>query len=120
MVAQVLHPALSGAAGHEHWRRITCHAQRPLGRAAGVFSVIFKPSNRAQDVHAFCERLKLFKLAYSWGGPMSLVMPYDLASMRKGSMAHLARGELVRFCIGLEATEDLQADLLAALEGLQS
>jgi cystathionine beta-lyase len=117
-VAQVLHPALSGSPGHEHWRKVTCTQLRPEGRAAGIFSVIFKPSNDLQAVHAFCERLKLFKLAYSWGGPMSLVMPYNLASMRKGSTAHLERGHLVRFCIGLESVEDLQADLAQSLSGL--
>ena len=38
-----------------------------------------------------------------------------LASMRK---SWAPRGGLVRFSIGLEATEDLQADLLTALSQL--
>ena len=119
-VAQVLHPALRGSPGHEHWRAVTCSGLRPEGRAAGIFSVIFKPSNSVQAIHAFCERLKLFKLAYSWGGPMSLVMPYELGSMRKGSVNHLEQGHLVRFCIGLESLEDLQADLSRSLLGLSA
>ncbi len=119
-VAQVLHPALSGSPGHQHWRAVTCSEMRHEGRAAGIFSVIFKPSNPLQAIHAFCERLKLFKLAYSWGGPMSLVMPYELELMRKGSLAHLERGHLVRFCIGLESVEDLQADLSRGLQGLSA
>jgi cysteine-S-conjugate beta-lyase len=119
-VAQVLHPALSGSPGHEHWREVTCTPLRPEGRAAGIFSVIFRLSNDLEAIHAFCERLKLFKLAYSWGGPMSLVMPYDLGSMRKGTMAHLEPGHLVRFCIGLESVEDLQADLARSLSGLSA
>jgi cystathionine beta-lyase len=44
------------------------------------------------------------------------VVPYDLASMRTAWPAHLARGTLVRFSIGLEAVEDLQADLTQALK----
>jgi len=119
-VAQVLHPALRGSPGHEYWRAVTCSGLRPEGRAAGIFSVIFKPSNSVQAIHAFCERLKLFKLAYSWGGPMSLVMPYELGSMRKGSVNHLEQGHLVRFCIGLESLEDLQADLSRSLLGLSA
>lgn len=118
-VAQVLHPALSGSPGHDHWRSITCNQHQPEGRAAGIFSVIFKPSNDLQAIHVFCEQLKLFKLAYSWGGPMSLVMPYELGGMRKGSLSHLERGHLVRFSVGLEAVEDLKADLSKGLKGLK-
>ena len=46
---------------------------------------------------------------------MSLVVPYDLASMRTQWPAHLARGTLVRFSLGLEAVADLKADLAQAL-----
>ena len=49
---------------------------------------------------------------------MSLVVPYDLASMRSAWPAHLARGSLVRFSVGLEAVQDLQADLAQALQAL--
>lgn len=110
--AQVLHPALPDSPGHAHWR--TLCRQEP-GGAAGLFSVIF-PAQRSQaQVDAFCNALKLFKLGYSWGGPMSLVVPYDLASMRSGWPAHLQQGTLVRFSVGLEAVADLQADLQQAL-----
>jgi cysteine-S-conjugate beta-lyase len=66
-------------------------------------------------VDAFCDALRLFKLGYSWGGPMSLVVPYDLASMRQAWPEHLTRGHLVRFSVGLEAADELQADLAQAL-----
>ena len=111
--AQVLHPALPDSPGHAHWRAL---CKQGLGGAAGLFSVIF-PAQRSQaQVDAFCNALKLFKLGYSWGGPMSLVVPYDLASMRSGWPAHLQKGTLVRFSVGLEAVADLQADLQQALE----
>ena len=111
--AQVLHPALPDSPGHAHWRAL---CKQDLGGAAGLFSVIF-PAQRSQaQVDAFCNALKLFKLGYSWGGPMSLVVPYDLASMRSGWPAHLQKGTLVRFSVGLEAVADLQADLQQALE----
>jgi cystathionine beta-lyase len=47
-----------------------------------------------------------------------LVVPYELASMRASWPAHLARGILVRFSVGLEAAADLQADLAQALAAL--
>ena len=114
-VARVLHPALEASPGHEHWRA-TCGAG---GAAAGLFSIMFHDRYGSKQVDAFCDALKLFKLGYSWGGPVSLVVPYDLATMRTAvSAAALARGPLVRFSIGLEGVEDLRRDLEQALAAL--
>ena len=109
-VTQVLHPALPGAPGHAHWAA-TCSA------AAGLFSVMLDPALSAAQVDAFVDALRLFKIGYSWGGPVSLVMPYELDQMR-GDRSALP-GHLVRFSIGLEAVADLQADLAQALGPLQ-
>ena len=111
-ISQVLHPALPGSPGHAHWQAVC----RPdAGGAAGLFSVLFHERYGSAQVDAFCDALQLFKLGYSWGGPMSLVVPYELASMRRQWPEHLARGMLVRFSIGLEAVADLQADLAHAM-----
>lgn len=107
-VLQVLHPALEGSPGHEHWKAM-CGED---GLAAGLFSVVFHERYSVAQVDAFCDALQLFKLGYSWGGPMSLVVPYDLPAMRSkelGTWNH--KGVLVRFSIGLEAVEDLRGDL---------
>lgn len=111
--AQVLHPALPDSPGHVHWRAL---CQPGSGGAAGLFSVIFQPKYSQSQIDAFCNSLELFKLGYSWGGPMSLVVPYELASMRSSWPAHLKPGTLVRFSAGLEAAADLQADLDQALQ----
>jgi cystathionine beta-lyase/cystathionine gamma-synthase len=47
--------------------------------AAGLFSVMFDARYSAAQVDAFVDALRLFKLGYSWAGPVSLVVPYDLA-----------------------------------------
>jgi len=114
---QVLHPALPQSPGHDHWQALCGDG---LGHAAGLFSVIFKSDVGQPQVDAFCNALKLFKIGYSWGGPISLVMPYELQTMRESWPSHLQRGILVRFSIGLEAVEDLQADLEQALRVAQS
>jgi cystathionine beta-lyase len=121
-IAQLLHPAFAGSPGHEHWRAL-CGAQNQGngeaagGAAAGLFSVVFHQRYPVAQVDRFCDALKLFKLGYSWGGPVSLVVPYDIPSMRKpGSWPH--KGVLVRFSVGLEAPEDLRADLEQALGAL--
>ncbi|MFZ3124928.1 MAG: PLP-dependent transferase, partial [Acidovorax sp.] len=49
------------------------------------------------------------------GGPMSLVVPYQLASMRSRPAPHLQSGTLVRFSVGLEDVEDLRRDLQQAM-----
>lgn len=118
-IAQVLHPALESSLSHMAWRRI-CTDSEGVSRAAGIFSVVFKPQFSQTQVDRFCESLNLFKLGYSWAGPISLVVPYKLEAMRSKWPAGVASGHLVRFCIGLEGPSDLQADLAQALEQLQS
>ena len=111
-IVQVLHPAIEGSPGHEHWKAL-CGEQ---GGAAGLFSVVFDGKYSTAQVDAFCDALKLFKLGYSWAGPVSLVVPYDIASMRDTSVsAWPHKGVLVRFSIGLEDVESLRADLSQAL-----
>ena len=112
--AQVLHPAWPGSPGHAYWQAL-CAPEGGEGLAAGLFSVVVDARYGPSQVDAFCENLRLFKLGYSWGGPMSLVVPYDLAAMRPAWPAHLARGTVVRFSVGLEAVADLQADLRQAI-----
>ncbi|MFV5453948.1 PLP-dependent transferase [Acinetobacter towneri] len=109
--AQVLHPADATSAGHAYWKEI-CRD----GHSAGLVSVIFKPEYDLAAVRQFCDALSLFKLGFSWGGPVSLVMLYDLKTMRTLDHSHLAEGLLVRFCIGLEHPTDLIHDIQNALQ----
>jgi cysteine-S-conjugate beta-lyase len=109
-IEKVFHPALPGSPGHEVWAR-DCTA------AACLFSVAFKPELSQEQVDKFCDSLKLFKLGYSWAGPMSLVVPYDIASVRTLGWAHT--GGFVRFSVGLEDAADLRADLAQALAAIQ-
>lgn len=114
---QVLHPALEESPGHAHWKALCGDAE---GRAAGLFSVILDQRFTQAQTDAFCDALKLFHIGYSWGGPISLVVPYELETMRSGWPAHLLPGTLVRFSIGLEDVADLQADLAQALQVLRA
>ncbi|MGR4871697.1 PLP-dependent transferase [Variovorax sp. LARHSF232] len=114
-IAQVLHPALEGSPGHDNWREL-CGAD---GLAAGLFSVVFDERYGTEQVDRFCDALELFRLGYSWGGPISLVVPYDIGLMRDPKVAPWPyKGTLVRFSVGLEAVEDLQADLEQGLSAL--
>ncbi|BDU52968.1 PLP-dependent transferase [Limnohabitans sp. INBF002] len=114
--SQVLHPALPSSPGHAHWQQLCVTPQEPEGLAAGIFSVVMDERFTSKQVDAFCDALQLFKIGYSWGGPMSLVMPYNMASSRIRSVSHTQRGRVVRFCIGLENVIDLQNDMARALK----
>ncbi len=107
-VVQVLHPALPDSPGHAHWAALCT-------QAAGLFSVVFDARYSVAQVDAFVDALKLFKIGYSWAGPVSLVVPYDLKVIRPKAAWH---GTLVRFSLGLEAVDDLIADSEQALTAL--
>ena len=107
-IVAVLHPALEGSPGHAHWAA-TC------SRAAGLFSVVFDPSYAAAQVDAFVDALQLFKIGYSWAGPVSLAVPYQLSAMRTRPAW---TGSLVRFSLGLEDVDDLIADCAQAFDAL--
>ncbi|MBC8056630.1 MAG: PLP-dependent transferase [Rhizobiales bacterium] len=107
-VVQVLHPALEGSPGHAHWAHLCT-------QSAGLFSIVFDERYSAQQIDAFVDALQLFRIGFSWAGPVSLVVPYNLAAMRK---APQWRGTLVRFSIGLESVDDLIADSQQALAAL--
>ncbi|MDP3796572.1 MAG: PLP-dependent transferase [Polaromonas sp.] len=108
-IAAVLHPAMPGSPGHDTWKR-DCTG------AACLLSAVFKPEFTQARIDRFCDSLRLFKLGYSWAGPMSLCVPYDVPAMRHTPWPH--PGGLVRFSIGLESVADLQADLVQALLAL--
>ncbi len=109
-VVAVLHPALPGSPGHEHWAAL-------CSQAAGLFSVVFDSRYPVARVDAFVDALKLYRIGYSWAGPASLVVPYDLRAMRARPAW---TGTLVRFSVGLEAVGDLIADCEQALAALGS
>jgi cysteine-S-conjugate beta-lyase len=110
-VSQVLHPALPSSPGHAHWQRVS------PGHAAGLFSVVFDARYGQAQIDAFIDHLQRFKIGYSWAGPISLVMPYELSVLRSSVPW---RGALVRFSVGLEATDDLIADCAQALTVLST
>ena len=109
--SQVLHPADPDNISHTFWKD-TCQT----GLSAGLVSVIFKPEYDLAAIRKFCDHLKLFKIGFSWGGPISLVMLYNLNGMRQLEHPHLQQGLLVRFCIGLEHPDDLIVDIENALK----
>lgn len=103
-VSLVLHPALPDCPGHDIWKR-------DFTGSASVFSIVFNDSFSVDRIVKFVESLELFKIGYSWGGVVSLVMAYSALGRANRNYGR----QLVRLNIGLEETNDLIADLDQAL-----
>ena len=123
--AQVLHPAVVSSPGHDHWRDLCAAGEvsnehvHQGGAAASLLSLRFDPRFSPSQIDIFCNSLKLFKLGFSWAGPISLIVPCELTPMRQHAPTELLQGGFVRLAIGLESADDLMADLAHALSAMQ-
>lgn len=108
-IVEVLHPTLDGAPGNEIWKR-------DFTGAASLFSIVFQPEIKQASIDRFIDQLQLFRIGFSWGGSVSLALPFEMNKIRK---TWPYQGELVRLYIGLEDTNDLIADLQQALSTLK-
>ncbi|WP_334180272.1 O-succinylhomoserine (thiol)-lyase [Pseudoxanthomonas sp.] len=111
VVSQVYFPGLASHPGHA----VAARQQKGFG---AMLSVELDGGEAA--VRAFVEGLRYFTLAESLGGVESLVA--HPATMTHAAMTPEARAKagisdgLLRLSVGIEATDDLLADLTAALE----
>lgn len=108
-VAEVRYPGLATNPGHALW-------QRDFAGGTGLFSVFLQDGTR--PLLAGCvEALRLFAIGASWGGTHSVVAALDKAPPRTATtLGHT--GPILRFSVGLEHLEDLQADLSQAFAPL--
>ncbi len=110
-VNRVYYPGLESHPGHD----IALHQQSGFG---GMIS--FEIDGGAAAVRAFVDSLRYFSLAESLGGVESLVChPASMthAPVCEAALAEAGIGQnLVRLSVGLESTEDLVTDVLAALD----
>jgi cysteine-S-conjugate beta-lyase len=105
-VEAVLHPALPSCPGHDTWTR-------DFTGSSGLFSIVFRRA-APQSLNAAIDRLRLFRIGYSWGGVTSLVVTPDLD---EAPNARPYADRFVRVYVGLEDPDDLIADLAQAFSG---
>lgn len=106
-IAQLLHPSLPDHPGHAVWKR-------DFAGSAGVFSFVLRPE-LAPLQSEILARMRLFRLGASWGGVHSLISVSDPRRDRPAP-DWLKRGPVWRLSIGLEAPDDLLADLSQAFD----
>ena len=109
-VKRVLYPALPGDSGHAIWKR-------DFTGACSLFSVVLHTGGEAA-VARMVDAYRYFKIGASWGGFESLVIPAYPAQLRT-AVPWTDPGFVLRYHVGLEAPEDLMADLEEGFERLR-
>ena len=105
-VDQVLYPGLADHPGHEI-------AARQMSDFGGMVSFVLGDVHAARRV---TERVELFTLAESLGAVESLIeVPALMTHLSTEGSDLEVPGGLVRLSVGIESTDDLVADLAAAL-----
>ena len=106
-IDEVYHPALPSCPGHDVWAR-------DFKGSTSVFSFTFKDTVSATKVVDFINALNVFKIGMSWGGINSLAIVYPDLQRPDQDFG----GRIIRLNIGLEAPNDLIADLDQATKTL--
>jgi cystathionine beta-lyase/cystathionine gamma-synthase len=90
-------------------------AKKQMKDAGGLFSVVFKAKSIDQ-LENFCNSLKRFFMAVSWGGHESLVIPSIVGVKPEEFDAANENHRLIRFYVGLEEADYLIDDIRRSLE----
>ncbi len=108
LVADVFHPALPHTKNHKIWKR-------DFSGSTGLFSFMLKKKFSNNQIEKFFNKLKIFKLGYSWGGFDSLITfpPLDKRKFKNKNI-----GTLIRLYCGLEDIDDQIKDIKTALKVL--
>ncbi|MBJ2157948.1 cystathionine beta-lyase [Variovorax sp. IB41] len=107
-VERLLYPPLESDPGHALWKR-------DFRTNGCLFSLVLKPAPEGA-FHGFFDALRHFVIGASWGGVHSLAAYYP-AALQADRVFPATDQPVVRLSIGLEDTDDLIADLKAALAG---
>jgi len=90
-------------------------AKKQMTGMGGLFSFLLK-TNDVEEIEAFCNRMRLFNIAVSWGGYESLILPVCATVYTEKQKSTDLPINLIRLYVGLENPDDLIADLQQSLE----
>ena len=108
-IKNVYHPALKNNKNNKIWKR-------DFSGSTGLFSFELKKNYSNNTLNKFYNRLKIFKLGYSWGGFESLIT-FPTINSRKFN--YNVKGTLIRVYCGHEDNDDQINDLISSIELLK-
>jgi cystathionine beta-lyase len=109
LVQNVYHPALPHTLNHYIWKR-------DFTGSSGLFGFTLKKTYSNKMIERFYNKLKIFRIGYSWGGFESLI---TFPSLTKRSITKKSLGTLIRIYCGLEDSDDQINDIINALKILK-
>ena len=109
LVKDVYHPALPHIKNHKIWKR-------DFTGSSGLFGFTLKKAYSKKMIEKFYNKLKIFRIGYSWGGFESLI---TFPSLIKRSIENKSKGTLIRIYCGLEDSKDQIKDIIKALKILK-
>lgn len=92
-------------------------AKKQMKNLGGLFSIVMNAKS-VDEIELFCNSLKHFFKAVSWGGHESLVIPAIVSFPKEQFDPNQENHRIIRFYVGLEETDYLVADLKQALAKL--
>lgn len=92
-------------------------ARQQMSNAGGLLTLVLR-AQRVEQIEAFCNALQRFRMAVSWGGHESLLIPKCAGMPRQQFDAANPAHRQVRLYVGLEEPAVLQADLEQASQHL--
>jgi len=92
-------------------------AKKQMKGASGLISFYIKADN-IENIEKFCDGLKAFRMAVSWGGHESLIIPKCAGMKREAFDSTNPTHRLIRLYIGLEEPEFLINDLANSFNGI--
>jgi cystathionine beta-lyase len=109
LINDVYHPALPHTQNHHIWKR-------DFSGSTGLFAFSLKKKYSNKKIEKFYNKLKIFKLGYSWGGFESLITfpPLDNRIFK-----NKISGNIIRIYCGLENNKDQINDIFNALKTIK-
>ena len=108
-IYKVYHPALNNHKNHKIWKR-------DFSGSSGLFSFELDKKYSNNYLNKFFNKLKIFKIGYSWGGFESLI---TFPTINERKFKDKLKGSLVRVYCGLEDNNDQINDIMNALKVLK-
>lgn len=94
-------------------------AKKQMKKAFGLLSFYIK-AQKLEEIEQFCDDMKTFRMAVSWGGHESLIIPKCAGMERTAFNPQDPVHRLIRLYIGLEDADFLIQDLAEGFNGIGS